>query len=145
MQGCFTTSQHLAFILLLLSLYSVCHGLFPASIVWTQQPGHHVLQCDHLLLMELQHWYSSKDDDTGPSMVCSLHCPPLYLEADGEPVHHVQAGVALQVSSLPVILDLPHYDLHIVEVQGVLVVLSAARLIQKLPLCISNGLLSLVR
>ena len=76
----------------------------------------------------------------------------LNLEGDGEPVHHVQAGVALQVSSLTVILDLPHYDLHTVEVQGILVIhlavqqgLSVARLIQKLSLCISNALLSLVR
>ena len=45
-----------------------------------------------------------------------------YLEGDGEPVHHWQAGVALQVSSSPVILDLPHYDLHIVEVQGIVAV-----------------------
>ena len=64
----------------------------------------------------------------------------------------MQAGVALQVSSLPVILDLPHYDLHIVEVQGILVVhlavqqgLSVTRLIQKLSLCIGNDFLSLVR
>ena len=64
----------------------------------------------------------------------------------------MQAGATLQVSSLPVILDLPHYDLHIVEVQGILVVhlavqegLSAATLIQNMSLFISNALLSLVR
>ena len=56
------------------------------------------------------------------------------------------------MSSLPVILELPNYDLLIVEVQGILVVhlavqqgLSVARVIQKLSLCISNALLSLVR
>ena len=36
------------------SLNSLCHGLLPASIVWPQQPGHHVLQCDHLLLIEME-------------------------------------------------------------------------------------------
>ena len=36
------------------SLYSLCHGLLPASIVWHHQPGHHVLQCDHFLLIEIE-------------------------------------------------------------------------------------------
>ena len=60
----------------------------------------------------------------------------LYLQGDGGPVHHMQARVALQVSTIPGILDLPHYDLHMVEVQGILVIhlavqqgLSDARLI----------------
>ena len=40
-----------------------------------------------------------------------------YMERDGELVHHMQAGVdALQARPLSVILDLPHYDLHIVEI-----------------------------
>ena len=34
------------------SLYSLFHDLLPASIVWPHQPDHHVLQCDHLLLIE---------------------------------------------------------------------------------------------